>query len=131
MSMSTADLWPEDIAGQPVRTPVQILREQAVLLGQKTKNVVEGRVEQSGRSPYDDKFHHAFYIKAPILRYQYRLFTIDHDINLYPLRLIRDNDEPPIEAANADEFQEALRAVFSSEDTRRVVQNLVAQSLDH
>ena len=39
------DLWPENIAESNMVTPVSILREQAALLGDKTKQLVTGEVQ--------------------------------------------------------------------------------------
>ena len=36
------DLWPDNIAESNMVTPVAILREQAALLGDKTKQLVTG-----------------------------------------------------------------------------------------
>ena len=70
-----ADLW-GDIAPSAVRTPASILREQASLLGAKTKNTIEGQVETwtSG-----SKLYHSFNLVVPALdNYSYELFKISH-----------------------------------------------------
>lgn len=44
MSTESMDLWPENIGASTTElSPVAILRQQASLLGQKTKNLVEGK----------------------------------------------------------------------------------------
>lgn len=86
------DLWPENIGQAKPKAPVAVLQEQAALLGQKTQNVVEakvGRVE-IGRP---DRFGYTFNIVAVVLgSYTYRLFTIYHGIELYPVDFNLDED---------------------------------------
>src|SRR5881296_859505 len=83
MPMATnVDLWGE-IQPPDVRTPVSILREQAALLGQKTKNLVEASVETTSSG---GTFYHTFKLVAPALdNYTYQLFRIRHGIQLYPV----------------------------------------------
>ena len=40
----TNDLWPENIADSNLVTPVSILKQQAALLGEKTRQLVKGEV---------------------------------------------------------------------------------------
>src|SRR5258708_10852906 len=95
------DLWPEDIAQVSNKAPVTILKEQASLLGQRTKNIVTAEVrqlEQSseyeivgeirsgelGNRPHYD-FNYRFYIVAPALQdYHFKLFDLSHNVELYP-----------------------------------------------
>ncbi|MCB0060676.1 MAG: hypothetical protein KDE19_01120 [Caldilineaceae bacterium] len=83
------DLWPNNIGENTINSPVSIMREQAQLLGQKTKNLVEAEV--SIGSPTSNKFVYYFYIVAPTLHdYHFRLFTVEHDIDIYPLTIYMD-----------------------------------------
>ncbi len=78
------DLWPQNLESlAPARAPVTILREQASLLGRKTKNLLEGEIVQV--TPYkaeeDAEFVYRFNIMAPALGdYRYGLFTT---VNLF------------------------------------------------
>ena len=40
------NLWPDDITVMGKKAPVTILREQASMLGEKTKNIVIGQVQE-------------------------------------------------------------------------------------
>src|SRR5258706_14676885 len=86
------DLWPADIAQVANKPPVAILKEQAALLGDKTKNLVTARVVlDEEQSPH--AFSYDFFIVAPALQnYHYRLFSIGHNIDLYPVTLYLDED---------------------------------------
>jgi hypothetical protein len=114
------DFWGE-IQVSEIRTPASILREQAALLGPKTQNVIEARVETAVTA--DDKFAHAFYLVAPGLdNYRYRLLQITHPIGLYPVI------SPPHVLKTEEEFTAWLHKKLSSDQTRRIVANLLAQA---
>jgi hypothetical protein len=114
-----ADLW-GNIQATSVRTPVAILREQAALLGKKTQNVIEGRVDSRSSG---GEFYHSFNLVVPALDdYTYQLFIIRHDVNLYPVKLDWQ------QFGSESEFTNALREKLSSPETIRIVQNLLAQA---
>ena len=139
------DLWPEDLQIVEPLTPVAILKQQAILLGKKTKNLVEGRVytvtvaanEGSlmaltafNKSIASDSAHlmlvHNFDLVISTLgSYKYTLFTASHDINLYPVYVSSDQK---IKCENEEEFMQAIKRIFASEETRRVISSLIAQS---
>ena len=113
------DFWGELGIGQ-IKSPVSILREQAALLGKKTKNLVEARVETN---TFHGEFIHAFNIVVPALDYAYELFTIQHGVNIYPIAV-------PFQSrtlANEEEFQRWLQERLSSPETKKVISNLLAQ----
>ena len=47
----TNDLWPANIADSNLTTPVTILKEQAALLGEKTRQLVKGEVVTQAGQP--------------------------------------------------------------------------------
>ncbi len=79
------DLWPDDF-GQPDKpTPVSILKQQGVYLGQKTKNVVIGQVRSI---PGANVVRHYFELSAPLMGYNIDLFSVEHNpIEPYPLEI--------------------------------------------
>ncbi len=135
------DLWPDDIKDNTsVRAPVTILKEQGVLLGKRTSNIVEGLVAQSALTS-QDHFVYNFLIFAPVLgNYSYQLLRISHSIDFYPLEIEADEsvlEELPPEtkdeggklvADSQDRFIEILRAIFATERVRRVIGAILAQS---
>ena len=58
----TNDLWPANIADSNLVTPITILKEQAALLGEKTRQLVKGEVVTQATG---NLFVHYFYIAAP------------------------------------------------------------------
>ncbi|MCZ6675995.1 MAG: hypothetical protein O7E52_01970 [Candidatus Poribacteria bacterium] len=130
MAQNIPDLWPDDIAvTNDLKPPVAILRQQAALLGEKTQNLVEAEISSSS---IGSGFRHHFNLVVPALdNYRFRLFYITHPISLYPINISVSSpgkDDTVIEVKSEDEFTKALRGIFSSEETKRIIQALIAQS---
>ncbi len=145
------DLWPDDLKTIiNVKAPVNILREQASLLGSKTQNIVKAKVRQIDPGTARDetftswpigkghqKFHYVFNLVAPMLEnYEYRLFMISHDVTLYPVYIIADDDilkelsvDKAISVNSEDELLEVLRKIFRAEKTKKIIDALVVQSV--
>jgi len=115
------DLWPENIAESNLVTPVSILKQQAALLGERTKELVKGEVvtQISGTL----LIHH-FCLVAPTLSYRYELFTASHGVSFYPLTLTYIN---PVSIKSEAELKENLKRVFSSQHTVNIVHSILAQ----
>ncbi|MFZ0914844.1 MAG: hypothetical protein WAN09_16340, partial [Candidatus Korobacteraceae bacterium] len=89
------DFWPANIADSNLTTPATILKEQATLLGEKTRQLVKGEVVTQATG---DIFVHYFYIAAPTLNYRFELFKVSHTVNFYPLTLTYLNSARPIKS---------------------------------
>ncbi|MBC8042593.1 MAG: hypothetical protein IAF08_04030 [Rhizobacter sp.] len=141
MSTEKQNLWPKDIVDtSDLVTPVSILKEQASLLGEQTQNLVEAKVETS--SITNGQLMHVFYLVAPALdNYKYRLFTIYHGVELYPLDLVDPEEKIFFDPSDhtviaqtsrpvksQEELLERLRHIFSSPQTKKVINALIAQS---
>ncbi len=126
MPETVTSLWPADFGEIPVQTPVAILRQQGLALGQQTQNIVVGRVNTTSTG---DGFRHVFQLYCSPLVYWTELLVVDHGIDLYPA-IIRVSGEasPPIEAATPEDFSEKLRQVFASQRTKKIIGSLLAQS---
>jgi hypothetical protein len=133
------DLWPEQIATVERRAPVIILREQASLLANKTKGIVEAEVV-AGDAPA--AFAYDFVIVAPALGgYRYRLFRMRHDVTFYPCEIefesggfeqVRCNfrllSPSGLRVESEEELLRALKEIFASDKTMQVIQAILAQS---
>ena len=117
------DLWGEIIPAA-VRTPLAILREQAALLGTKTKNLIEAKVE-TGVSR--GEFSHRFKLVVPAMdNYTYELFTVTHGVDLYPVfTRVKKLD---LQMNNEEDFVRWLKETLSSPDTKTLIGNLLAQA---
>lgn len=140
-----SDLWPSFTDIPKKRTPQAILEEQAALLGDKTQNIVQAETKRSSASMNITEsgvvrfpFFYEFFIKAPILKYKYKLFSIAHDVFLYPTNFYLDKDieeeisEGKMEyiiANNEEEFIHLLEKIFNSKKTIKIVQSILGQLL--
>ena len=136
--MAAHDSFWGDLGEEVVQTPVSIMREQAALLGQQTKNLVKARVV-TRVSPIDapGQFIHSFNLVVPTLdNYTYELFGVSHPVDLYPVktppptlagRLLATASGQQCELKTEDEFVSWLRERLSSPETKKIIGNLLAQ----
>lgn len=116
------DLWPSNIADSNLTTPVSILKQQAALLGEKTRQLVTGEVTTQ---TVGSMFVHFFYIVAPTLNYRYELFQVNHGINFFPIVVIHLKQTARIESEAA--FVDKLKEILSAKHTLNLVHSLMAQ----
>jgi hypothetical protein len=131
------DLWPEDIAAaEGELPPITILKQQASLLGRRTRNLVEAEVETTGSTDFPGYLRHILFLVAPALNfYRHSLLEVEHDAtHLYPatINASRSGNGPSkrrhIRAKNSDEFKEALKEIFADDETKKTIGSLLAQS---
>jgi hypothetical protein len=130
------DLWPDEIApAEGEVPPITILKQQASLLGLRTKNLIEADVD-TGTTDYQRHLRHTLFLVAPALNfYRYPLLEVEHPVTqMYPALIRVTSDDPSasnteIRAENEDEFKAALKGVFANAQTKRLIGNLLAQSL--
>ena len=115
------DLWPANIADSHLITPVTILKEQAALLGEKTRQLVKGEVVTQTTGSL---LFHYFYIAAPTLNYRFELFNISHKVNFYPLVMRYANNTTSL--ASEDAFKEKLKEILTSQHTLNVVHSIIS-----
>ena len=137
-------LWPEGIENQRSKAPVAILREQAAILGDLTKNLVQGEVYTETYG--NNGFQCELFITSPALgNYRYQLLYVQHEISLYPVDIfvedaIREEikgdirfergeyEKPHILAQTEEEFLEALKLIFRTNKTVQVITALLSQA---
>jgi hypothetical protein len=149
-----SDLWPKDLPTMTMTSPVTILREQASLLGTKTRNIVKAEVRRYNPSPVpvsrhvasakpsaaaQEPFCFSFNLVAPVLgNYTYRLFTVAYDVNRYRATISSDYDiaqeefayQGELDVSNDAEFKECLSRILGSQNTLKVITALLSQSTD-
>ena len=130
------DLWPEDItAAEGEVPPITILKQQASLLGRRTRNLLEAEVETSA-SEFQGYLRHILFLVAPALNfYRHQLLQVEHDATqLYPATIdsSRSGNGPSkrrrIRAKNSEEFKEGLKQIFADDETKKTIGSLLAQS---
>jgi hypothetical protein len=134
------NLWPEDITTSvDLNTPVELLQQQASYLGEMTKNELKGIVGNSDALFDKGEFKYEFYINAPTLgNYSYKLFSISHDIDLYPVNIFLENEMikeilgdrytsniKAIKCSNEAHFIGTLGRVFAAKRTRNIITSLL------
>jgi hypothetical protein len=123
--MSSRNLWGEPF-GEELKAPVQILAEQAALLGQMTNNILEGRVENQSKGR---TFTFDLNVVAPALgNYVHSILRIDYTLEFYPLRLQSQVAQAEYDCEGEEEFMKVLEEVLSSRKVRQVVTSLLSQS---
>ena len=129
--MAAKDMW-GDFQLEAIRTPVQILREQAAALGPKTRNLVIAEVNTSASSPrfdFEEKlFTHQLKLVVPSLDdYRFSLLSLSHDIELYPVSFEYLANGVKMDVASEEELNEVLQKFLSAPKTKRIISSLLGQ----
>ena len=120
------NLWPTDFGEVTQKTPVSILREQGMALGERTANIVVGRVE-SGEGGTKDRFRHLFHLYCAPLGYRLPLLDVEHDIELYPVSIAVQGQQS-VRADTPEQFTARLKEIFAQEKVKKMIASLMAQS---
>ena len=129
--MAAKDMW-GDFQVEAIRTPVQILREQAAALGPKTRNLVVAEVDTSARARsfgLDEKaFVHQLTLVVPSLDdYRYLLLSLSHGIELYPVQVESFANDVNMDVASEEKLNEVLQNVLSAPKTKNIISSLLGQ----
>jgi hypothetical protein len=125
MADEIQDLWGETVATIEMQTPATILRQQASLLGPKTKNLVEAEVKSA---PSGNDIVHNFNLVVPTLDgYTYQLFRLLHGPSLYPITIV-GGPRAGSGIRDESELMSYLKEVLGSSETTRLVGALKAQA---
>ena len=125
------DLWPEfRVSADP--SPAAILRQQAMRLGERTRNAVFGEVET--KHGVSSSFVHTLYICAPFLDVRQYAILIRHGIDRYPATaILLDAGGQHVqtrEVETSGELLAALREMLQSPHIVQLVSSLISQSQD-
>jgi hypothetical protein len=132
--------WPDDLFGaEAVTTPLAIMKEQASELSRRSRSRLRGEVVTSVTD--SNRIRQTFYLMVPSLdNYRYELFEIEHGVLPYPVTVISDASSKAASAGTATIYHRApelsseadfvawLRNLFGSEQTKKVIGSLYAQS---
>lgn len=112
---------------EKVPTPKTHLKEQADILTQVTKYVLQGEVTQEV-SPEGTFTFKLDIIARHLNNYRHSILLITHGIELYPLNLYDCVNDRRFECKDEENFLIVLRAVLSSASVRKVISSLISQS---
>jgi len=121
--MATVDLWPDSITEDVgLSGPTHILKEQALALAAKTKNIVKAEID-SGSAVHGigASFADSFVLYGPIIGYRYELFRVFYTLDLYPVELVFDEWEKTRIFPDEEAFIAGLAEVFSNAKTLKVI----------
>ncbi|MDZ7898058.1 MAG: hypothetical protein U5N85_08525 [Arcicella sp.] len=129
------NLWP-DFTIEKVRTPKTVLKEQAALLGERTRNLILGEVVsdkvplKSGKEVISEEL----YLVVPSLgNYRYRLVELYHEPALvYPLfeGLYLSEGMKSNGINDENDLTKYLSSVFTNTKTKTIIQSLLAQAME-
>jgi hypothetical protein len=140
MPEARRDLWPSNFTTTTLLPPVAILREQADLLGKKTRGLVTGEVTSSATGSYIHNpdvlvqyppppgLHHTLRIRVPALdNYRYELLAVTHGVEFYPLTVTFLPTRQEYAADSEEDYTGILQQLFAREETVNILRSLVAQ----
>ena len=145
------DLWGDIPEAKDVITPLEILREQAKLLAQKTRGKLTANINRFNKSLSNNEtdailsamanstkpntkllsldFHYSFELIAPALNnYAYSILEIAHDIELYPVFVFDWSSKKTYQCNDAATYHHCLATILQAEKTRNVIASLLKQS---
>lgn len=137
------NLWPDLSDIQKIKTPKEILEEQAKILPKLTNDLVYATIDLSNvfnsdftvATKYD--FTYDFNIKGKKLEnYKFKLFTVGHNITIYPARMRIESDiRKELGLNNIDlivennvDFMNTIKEIFASSKLRYVIASIVSLS---
>ncbi len=129
--MSKKDMWGDIENAKLPRNPKEILKEQADVIGEKTKYVLKGRVISGSPKEQEGKplFSSALVIDAKRLdNYTYNLLMIDYSLEMYPVKMYSFPSNENYTCNNEGEFVERLEKILSSEEVMKTIKALFSQS---
>ncbi|WP_309722419.1 hypothetical protein [Armatimonas sp.] len=153
--LTIEELLPPHFVAPPVLAPLTVLRQVALLLGERTRGAVVGEVILEAKQDQGSVPAAVFMLCAPALAdYRFPLFQIEVGARAYPVRLksrvfaelsgdpyLDDSDRVFLYCIQATggqplscdcrseaDFFRLLRTLFYSKITERLIGNLIAQS---
>lgn len=136
------NLWPDFSEIKKIQTPKELLDEQAALLPKLTGDMVYAYIVKLSagfrRPGKKSDFGIVFYIKGKFLEnYSFRVFTIYHDIGIYPAEMELDSEikeqihrtnDGEILINDENELTALLKEILGSDKIKNVVASIVSLS---
>ena len=130
--MTTENLWGALPQPDQRRSPKQILREQAAILSDATKNTLEGEVLTYHEKDAQGRIVLMLAINAPTLgNYRFDVLTVHFDpLLFYPAAIGDKFTDQFIRVSSEEELVKALRTILQSPRLREVIAALLRQATD-
>jgi hypothetical protein len=130
--MSDDSLWGDLNDLETIRTPREILREQAIHLTESTNGVLSVDVVDTMHSA--TVFYHDFDLVVPLLNnYRYTLLSVSYPVLFYPLTVRSEHLKGPKgrveQCDDEEEFRNCLKSIFTSREVRDILVRLKSQAI--
>ena len=125
--MSNENFWGDLSELEIVRTPKNILMEQANFLTNATGGLLIGQVDDERTSvPH---FRYSLEVRVPGLNnYIFTILAIDHSLELYPVEVyLTFKRETLTMCSNQNEFESLLKENLASKDVKLILSRLLSQ----
>jgi hypothetical protein len=127
--MTSNDLWGNLPDEETFAVPVRLLADQADLLGQKTGNLLEARVNPISLATTKNLAYELEILAPALDNYSITILRVRHPIESYPVQVESMVDEhTKLEAADEAQFSAILSQILGSNEVRRIIASLIAQS---
>jgi hypothetical protein len=125
--MSNENFWGDLSELEIVRTPKNILMEQANFLTNATDGLLIGQVNDE-RTGFP-VFRYSLDVRVPGLsNYIFTVLSIAHYLELYPVEVyLTFKRETMTECETQDEFESLLKEILASKDVRLILSRLLSQ----
>ena len=137
VAYSKKDLWGDPPVTGAARTPVDMLREQAEALAERTNSMLAGSVEELPSSYAPSNVCIRFGVKAPSLEYRTSIFEVERNAGTpYPCTVRRTlaedfrkgggfNVQRPQQADSEDDLVIFVREILRSDEVRKLISGLL------
>ena len=134
------DLWGDLPIPGGLRTPADMLREQAEALADKTKDILVGSLDPVPSLSNGSNVCIRFIVQAPALEYRTSIFEVEHDAaTAYPCIVRRTLAEDyrkgggfnvikPVKATSELELVNVVKNILQSPEVRKLIAGLLETS---
>lgn len=141
--MEYGNLWPEFESFSDFKTPKEILEQQAKFLPKLSGEIIYAEIIDVSYDEYivgeaeEGEFSYKFVLKSKFMdKYQFEIFTMSHDISIYPVRITLDSSTKQelgittryANAATEDQFIKLLSNILHSKRIKTVISSLIKLS---
>ncbi len=124
--MTINNLWGDLSNIEPIRTPKQILQEQANFLSTATNGLLIGKVTNE---EIDGDFVTELVVRVPRLNnYEYTLISVFNKIDIYPLKISVPGRPGRLQCDSEQKFVAVLKRTLSSSRTKKILTQLISHA---
>jgi hypothetical protein len=131
------NLWPDSFEAAPIKTPKEIMEEQGKLLPKLTGDMVYAEVADINLPFKKYDFNYGLRIRGKFIEnYSLHVFSVMHDILVYPIRMSIDEaiakelglENKEFEFEDQENFEKMFEAILKSQRVNKVIGTLIKMS---